>query len=215
MKIPATLVASNAEDAGAFYDELKSKEFRVIYKQVRDVDGIGHYTREFLDADIERLEQVSKSPVIFQQKIEGGCDVRVVVIGREVFAMSQTPDENVTVPDIRLHHEAKNRSISIPEEVKGPLLRLQRALDIECCAYDFMVDSEDTWFFIEANPSGQWLFVEEQTGQPLSECFAHLLLHGNTDLFQPSQNPYTVEDLVRMGESLDKGAFDRALSLPS
>ena len=30
--------------------------------------------------------------------------------------------------------------------------------------------------FFEVNPSGEWLFVEERSGQPITETFADLLL---------------------------------------
>jgi hypothetical protein len=29
--------------------------------------------------------------------------------------------------------------------------------------------------FLEINPAGQWLFVEQRTGQPMTEAFVRLL----------------------------------------
>jgi hypothetical protein len=39
-------------------------------------------------------------------------------------------------------------------------------------AFDFAMDNQNQWFFLEINPNGQWYWIEEMTGQPLSQAMA-------------------------------------------
>jgi D-alanine-D-alanine ligase-like ATP-grasp enzyme len=42
-------------------------------------------------------------------------------------------------------------------------------------ALDFIVTPEDQWTFLEANPNGQWAWIEDATGQPIAEAIAAAL----------------------------------------
>ncbi len=39
-------------------------------------------------------------------------------------------------------------------------------------ALDFAVDGADRWWFLEVNPNGQWLWIEQATGQPIAAAVA-------------------------------------------
>ena len=41
---------------------------------------------------------------------------------------------------------------------------------------DFRLDDDGRLFFLEANSSGQWLFLEDRTGQPITAAVAEALL---------------------------------------
>ena len=43
-------------------------------------------------------------------------------------------------------------------------------------AIDMRLTPDGRFVFFEVNPSGEWLFVEERSGQPITEAFAGLLL---------------------------------------
>ncbi len=42
-------------------------------------------------------------------------------------------------------------------------------------ALDFIVDPDDQWWFLECNPNGQWAWIEEETGLPISSALADAL----------------------------------------
>ncbi len=48
-------------------------------------------------------------------------------------------------------------------------------LDLRYGALDFVVDRYDRWWFLEVNPNGQWLWLEQATGQPMSAAVAGAL----------------------------------------
>ena len=47
--------------------------------------------------------------------------------------------------------------------------------------FDFVVTPEGRAVFLEVNQAGQFLFVEEYTGQPLLDAFAELLIQAKPD----------------------------------
>jgi hypothetical protein len=59
--------------------------------------------------------------------------------------------------------------------VHDALLRLMRRLGLVYGAIDLRVRPDGEHVFFEVNPSGQWLFVEERTGLPLTRTFVDVL----------------------------------------
>ena len=55
------------------------------------------------------------------------------------------------------------------------LRRLHARLGLAYGAYDLIVDRTGELVFLEVNPGGQWLWLEEATGVPISRAVATLL----------------------------------------
>ena len=62
-----------------------------------------------------------------------------------------------------------------PAEVAVPLRRLLALLRLRFAAVDFAVDADGRWWFLEVNPNGQWLWIEEATGLPIAAAVAAAL----------------------------------------
>ncbi len=43
-------------------------------------------------------------------------------------------------------------------------------------ALDFLVTPDGEWYFLEINPNGQWAWIEQETGLPISDAIADALL---------------------------------------
>jgi hypothetical protein len=56
------------------------------------------------------------------------------------------------------------------------LLSLVRALGLHYGCIDLRQRPDGTYVFLEVNPAGQFLFIEIDTGQPLTRSMAELLL---------------------------------------
>jgi glutathione synthase/RimK-type ligase-like ATP-grasp enzyme len=116
---------------------------------------------------------------ILQRRIDKASDVRVCVIGTRHFAceiLSQRDVRATTdwrVVPVGLEH----RPIEMPEDVSEAVELLRRALGLASMQVDFAVDKDGRWWFLEANPNGQWLWVQLLTGMPLDEAYADLLAH--------------------------------------
>jgi glutathione synthase/RimK-type ligase-like ATP-grasp enzyme len=60
--------------------------------------------------------------------------------------------------------------------VKADLLKIMRALGLVYGAIDMRLTPDGRYVFIEVNPAGQWLFIEERTGQKITDALAAKLM---------------------------------------
>ncbi|HWC78542.1 MAG TPA: hypothetical protein VG756_01140 [Pseudonocardiaceae bacterium] len=52
------------------------------------------------------------------------------------------------------------------------------ALDLRYAALDFVIDTDGQWIFLEINAGGQFGWIEDKTGAPLTDQLADLLAKG-------------------------------------
>jgi len=71
---------------------------------------------------------------------------------------------------------AECHETTLPIETERKLLDLVRELGLQYAAIDLIEDENGVLHFLEVNPSGQFLFVEIDTGQQISRAIAELLL---------------------------------------
>jgi glutathione synthase/RimK-type ligase-like ATP-grasp enzyme len=118
---------------------------------------------------------VRYAPVIFQEAV-AGSDVRVTIVGTQVFAAELRTEESGYAYDFRVDtHHCPTTVHHLPEDVAAALLRLLDVLGLWYGAVDLRRTPEGEYVFLEINPAGQWLFVEYATGQPIAAALAGLL----------------------------------------
>jgi glutathione synthase/RimK-type ligase-like ATP-grasp enzyme len=66
----------------------------------------------------------------------------------------------------------------LPHDVVGKLLALMQRLGLVYGAIDLRLTADGRYVFLEINPAGQFLYVEEQTGQRISDALAARLATG-------------------------------------
>jgi glutathione synthase/RimK-type ligase-like ATP-grasp enzyme len=126
------------------------------------------------------FDLVSFAPHLIQERIEKTADIRVTVVGEAVFAcridsqshIATSLDWRVAVnSDIRLEHIM----IKLPEDIETACVALVRELNLEFGAID-LVESSDSYTFLEINPNGQWAWIQQRTGAPISDALVDALL---------------------------------------
>jgi glutathione synthase/RimK-type ligase-like ATP-grasp enzyme len=50
-----------------------------------------------------------------------------------------------------------------------------KSLGLAFGTIDMKVDVKGNYFFLEVNPSGQWIYIEMETGQPITATLAAYL----------------------------------------
>lgn len=114
------------------------------------------------------------APCIFQRLIDKVAELRVTVVGSSVFAAKIHVPRDLphvdyrTVDPYALRHEA----VELPEKVSEGCLGMCRYFDLRFAAFDFLLNKEGGIHFLELNPNGQWLWIEELTGHPISLAIA-------------------------------------------
>jgi ATP-grasp ribosomal peptide maturase len=115
----------------------------------------------------------------FQERIHKYRDVRATVVGDHVYAADLFCDD----PDIPLDWRADYSKIryertKLPAQVEASLLTLTRQLGLRFCAADFIVDTDERYYFVDLNPNGEWGWIEHAVGLPIAAAVAELLAEG-------------------------------------
>ena len=63
----------------------------------------------------------------------------------------------------------------MPESIAGKCTAFLRRMGLSFGCFDFIVTPSGEYVFLECNPNGQWLWVELETGLPISQAIAEFL----------------------------------------
>lgn len=173
LRVPRTCMTNDPERAQAF---IADEPTGVIFKSFSATAQTWRETRPVGEVDLGLIDTVRYAPVIFQELIPGGLDIRVTVIGREMFAAELRAGESAYEFDFRIDTaHCPTAPHALPAAVQDQLLRLMERLGLLYGAIDLRLSPEGSYVFLEINPAGQWLFAEYATGQPITAALAALL----------------------------------------
>lgn len=136
------------------------------------------FTSRLGSLDDEHAQAISMTPFIVQTEIQKQYDVRVAVVGEQVFATAIWSQENPETeidwrqgsrPDLR--HE----KIALPGLVERQCVELVRRLGLRYGAIDLINDRSGKLWFLEINPNGQWAWIENLTGYPIASAIVDQL----------------------------------------
>ena len=175
LRIPRTLITNEPVHAAEFIEQ--EGPAGVIYKAFSATERAWRETRLLRPDEREHLNAVRYAPVIFQEHVKVRADLRVTMVGERIFAAEIVGAPGGYDVDYRMAmHEAAIRPHTLPEPVADQLNRLMQALGLEYGAIDLRLSEEGEYVFLEVNPAGQWLFIEQRTEQPITAAVADRLL---------------------------------------
>jgi hypothetical protein len=173
LTIPRTLMSNDPGEVRHFWE---SVNHRCIYKSFTPPAERLAETRIFAAEDFVDVDKLKHAPLIVQELIDKGRDIRVNIFGSHLFAAEVTTYREEAELDWRLDLTATWSTHTLPENVTGQLHELVRSLGLYYGCIDLRQRPDGQYVFLEINPSGQFLFVEVDTGQPLVHAMAELLL---------------------------------------
>lgn len=167
-RIPATVVTNDPRRVAEFVDLHRD----VIYKSV---SGIRSRVARLGAGHAARLADVATCPTQFQEWVPG-TDVRVHVVGAEVFATEVECDaDDYRYATAQGYRGAVLREIELPTEVAERCVRLAAALGLTVAGIDLRRTPEGEWYGFEVNPSPAFSYYQAGTGQPIAQTVAGLL----------------------------------------
>jgi len=187
LAIPRTLLTNVPSDALAFFDQCEGS---VVYKTftgyVRESGDTGYgiyttrVTREVLE---EHVARIALAPCQFQEHLRKQYDLRVTVIDGECFACEIHSQAHAsTVDDWRRFGpdwgQLVHKATTLPPNVAQQVLNLMSRLGLVFGCIDFVVTSDGRLVFLEINPNGQWMWLEQAASLPLLDRFTELLIKG-------------------------------------
>lgn len=175
LQIPETLITSNPLKAKDFVEKLKIGN--VIYKSFSATRQAWRETRLVKEGELEKMEAVKYAPVIFQECIHADIDLRITVIGDKIFPAAIHSQNTSYKVDYRMnYHEATIEPHELPDDIVSKLMLLMKKLGLVYGAIDMRRNQKGEYVFLEINTAGQWLFMEEPTGMPISDTLADTLI---------------------------------------
>ncbi len=180
--VPDTL-ATNCPDEGRRFVSSRGTIAKTLAGGRLVVGGIRHavFTTAITVDDIGADEAVQVCPVIFQSHIETLFDLRVTVVGEQVFA-ARIIVQDRTVHDLDWRHVATERvryeRHVLSAELRAKCVELVAAMGLSYGALDFVVTSQGEEIFLELNPAGQWGWIEQALGLPITDAILDRLNEG-------------------------------------
>jgi glutathione synthase/RimK-type ligase-like ATP-grasp enzyme len=184
LAVPRTLVTSDPRRARSFVRScgVDERGRRAITKIVHPEPGAARETRRVCDQDHAALVALRHVPFFLQQYVDG-VDLRVTIVGREVFAAELDARKTAFPDDFRIdwsHGGSLLRRTRLPAPIRRGLLALMDHLGLEFGAVDLRRTDAGEHVFLEVNAAGHWLFVESATGLPITDAVAELLARGGS-----------------------------------
>ena len=179
LNAPKTIITNRFEQAAQYFERAGVR--KCVYKSFSPYmppNATMAYTTELDIAEIpsrEFQETADATPGIFQELIEADHEIRVTVIGDKVFSARIDTPTNQGVDWRTTIFKNRYSNVSLPKLLEEELLRYHNKLGLVFAAYDFIVNRRQDIFFLEANPSGQWMWLEQQLGMPISAAIAESL----------------------------------------
>jgi glutathione synthase/RimK-type ligase-like ATP-grasp enzyme len=174
LQVPRTLITTDVQRARRFISELGPAG--TIYKTFSCTHAIWRETRLLRAQDMEHLEAVSIAPVIFQQFIPAESDLRITAVGGKLFPAAIRSVARDGLVDFRMSvGDAALRAEELPADLTEKLLALLARLGLVYGAIDIRRTPAGEYYFFEVNTAGEFLFVEDRTGQPIARAIADWL----------------------------------------
>jgi hypothetical protein len=202
--VPRTIITTDPNEVRAFYDACDGN---IIFKVMSDpflaMDKVepvpavmddpnaglreisrprGTFTTIIGEKELAALDSVRYVNCQFQEMIPKAIELRVVVIGDDVFACeihSQTHEK--TMMDWRHYDvEIPYRKAILPIDIEQRCLDFVHSYNLQYSAIDFILTPDGRYVFLENNSNGQFLFLQIKVPElKMVEALAACLIRGS------------------------------------
>lgn len=171
LRVPDTLMTSDPASARSFVE--RHGLGRTIYKIFSATNQVWRETRLVQAGDLASFEALRLAPVIFQEYVPAVADIRVTIVGDEMFPMAIDSRGTSYEIDFRVSlAEARTSACELPSDIVAALRLLMKRFGIVYGGVDLRLTPEGEYVFLEINPAGEFLFAEHGTGLPITDAVA-------------------------------------------
>lgn len=132
------------------------------------------YVRAFKNRFEDLPQGMNPYPGLWQSRKEKYREWRITVVGEEFFDAAIYTDNNAKDDWRRLQSTdaVSFKAERFPDEHKKKCLAYLALADLRYGAFDFIEGSDGSMTFLECNPNGQYGWLEDQLGLPISRAIA-------------------------------------------
>ncbi|MET9148843.1 ATP-grasp ribosomal peptide maturase [Streptomyces sp. NPDC004042] len=173
LPVPATLITTVPQAAREFaarFPDLVVKPVSGAHPQ--EPPRAVPTTRVAPDAD---FDAVAYGPTLLQRRVDKRADIRLTAVGGTLLAARKEIPADADPDEVDVRFASSRtpwRAAEVPPGTEAAVRAYLRTAELAYGAFDFAEDSEGTWWFLECNQSGQFGFIEVETGQPIARTIA-------------------------------------------
>ena len=180
--VPETTISSRWEVVSQAL--LASEKTQIIVKMMRGVISDGNQVKALptMILDSQKINELSgytsPFPGLYQPYIEKAREWRVTVVGDSVFPAAIYTDDSAK-DDWRKHQNSgavRFENAELSDEVAERCALYLERMGLGFGAFDFIEQPDGQIIFLECNPNGQYGWLEEDLGLPISDAIAAALI---------------------------------------
>lgn len=181
IKTPGTLITNNPEHVRQFY---RDKKENIVSKMLTPltVSMSGHtpfvYTNRIGPEDLDALESLRYSPMVFQECIPSEYELRIAYVdGRLLTGAIHTGSVLEGDVDWRSQKQKKLEwePFNVHEDFADKVRQFMKTIGLGFGALDVIVTPGGQYVFLEVNPTGEWGMLERDLDLPISDAIADAL----------------------------------------
>lgn len=182
MHVPDTIVTNDPSDLKDFYEKHRGNICFKLQKGavIRTSEGNKVvYTNKVIMEHMKNASLVSTHPSLFQQYIDKEFEIRIIATDKTTTGIAiHSQDVEISKIDYRRYDfkNVKYNHVDLPNNVKDFCSNVLTHYGLHFGAFDFIYSKEEKYVFLELNPNGQWLWLEEQSGYNLTREVADNLI---------------------------------------
>ena len=177
LHIPLTVVGNDPDEVRGLWDACGGQVVTKMLTPVTRSMGAppaAVYTHALSAADLDDLDGLALSPMIFQQRIDKRRELRVIYVAGRCFAgsLAATSDDWRTGTPGPV---SPWRRDALPDDVAARFDAMMRVLGLRFGAADFLLARDGSYYFLEVNPAGEWGMLERDLELPIADAIAEEL----------------------------------------
>lgn len=173
LNLPNQIVSNEIDQLKLFIEENGVCVVKTLAQEFyKDNDGV--FKRLYVNKiNVDSLNEFgdNENPITIQKYYDKLYEVRYTVVGDEHFVCKiESQKSLVANVDWRRYDIANTPHVAMipPDAIREKVSSLMELLGLSYGAIDFIVTKENDWVFLEINPLGQWLWIEDLTGLDIS-----------------------------------------------
>ena len=200
LRTPKTLASNDPVEVERFYQychgniifKVFSDPFLAFHERLNDQGAGEGESSEINSILVTRTTPVTKrmmasigdiiaTPGQFQELLDKKVDLRVTVIGNQLFAINiHSQDFEETTFDWRTSSlELRHSVAELPKELENRCFAFIKSYGLSFGAMDFVITKDDEYVFLENNPTAQFLAYDNFLPEPkMAEALCRCLLSG-------------------------------------
>jgi glutathione synthase/RimK-type ligase-like ATP-grasp enzyme len=181
--IPDSLFTNNAEIVKTFfYGVCKGKMIAKLHDALSRsmaADDLFFPTTAIIEKDLEDLEGILYSPMIFQCNIDKQYELRIIYVDGVFFTGKINATQSIDgKTDWRKAKDLKSvwETYDLPEKIKKQITIMMKNMGLYFGAIDMIRQIDGQYIFLEVNPQGEWGMLQRDLAYPIGETIAEKLV---------------------------------------